>query len=203
MAKPGPRPRGEYAGKGATLSARITIGTRQSLAAAAEVNGRSISAELEARLARSFGSQADLRDWGSDESYAVLRAVAEGMKDAENLVGQPRLGHAYARALMIEVAHHILEALRPSGKPVPPVTFPNLPHLDDLPGAREALRKHLAKQSPKTIALPLAATVIARLQAAATSGSVEFGVFQQIASVLAPHITKPVLPIPDTDGGSL
>jgi hypothetical protein len=199
MAKTGPKPRGEFSSKGATLSARITVGTRQRLAEAAAENGRSLSAELEARLARSFGTEGDLRDWGERESYELLRAIAEGMKDAQVLAGKPLLEDAWTFDLTVEVMRGVVEAFRPPGKLVPPETFPDLPYLRDFPEMKRDLRAQFATKPMETIAAPVVAGVIARIQAAAASGSIKFGIFQQISSVLAPQIIQPVLPLPPTN----
>lgn len=203
MARRGPRSRGRYETKGANLSARITVRARERLRAAAEANNRSMSAELEARLAHSFGREADLRDFGDDQTYALLRLVAEAIRDSEALVGKRWIEDPFSFDLMAEVTRLFMGALRPggpSGKRSAPDTFPNLAYLNNFPAVKQGLREDLAKRPLKALAYPLAASVIARLQAAAASGSAEFGIFQQVASALAPHITAPVLPLQLSDG---
>src|SRR5438067_8174121 len=200
MARRGPRPRGDYGGKGATLSARITTKTRERLIVAAQANNRSISSELEARLAQSFGKDADLRDFGTDQTFSLLRLVDEGIRDSEALVGKTWIEDPFSFDLMAEVARLFMDALRPRGKRVPPNTFPNLEYLNNFPDVKQGIRAHLAKQSSRALAYPLAASVIARLQGAAASGSVEFGIFQQVAGALAPHISAPVLPLVRSGG---
>src|SRR5579863_3875765 len=55
MGKRGPKPKAQYARKGATLAVRITAETRKRLDEAAEQNeARSLSQEVEQRLLRSF-----------------------------------------------------------------------------------------------------------------------------------------------------
>jgi hypothetical protein len=193
MAKPGPKPRGEFAGKGANLSARVTVGTHERLKAEAKKNRRSVSAELEVRLQRSFGEQADLRSFGSDESYALLRFAAEVMKDAQRFVGKSWDENPYAFALALEAVSSSFEALHPKGKLVEPDTFPNLPHLNSLPPeVRQHVRDDLVKLGHKAVARSLAGAKLIELEAAAKSGSPD-NPLRQIALVLVPLITSPVV----------
>ena len=197
MAKPGPKPRGEFASKGATLSARITVETRRRLVEEAKKNNRSLSVELEERLERSFVDQADLQDFGSDQTYALLRFLADEIPRAQALVGKRWYEDRYAFDLVAETVRLIWGAFRPggpNGTRFPPDTFPNYPGLERFPEEKRRLRADLAKRPLREIASPLAEGAVALLQAAVNFPS--GNPLRQLALVLAPLITSPVPPPP-------
>lgn len=197
MAKSGPRPRGEFGSKGATLSARITVSTRERLAEEARRNNRSLSAELEARLTKSFGDQEDLRDFGSDQTYALLRIVSEVIKRAQGIVGKRWYEDRFAFDLVAETVRITWGAFRPGGpraKRVPPDTFPNYPGLDSFPEEKRRLREDLAKRPFREIAYPVAAGAVADMQAAVNFAP--DNPLRQLALILKPLITSPILPLP-------
>ncbi len=88
-------PQGEYAGKAATFSTRITPGLRAALDRAAKRNGRSLSQEVERRLENSFDKklQRDRREeladsFGGTEGLGLVLLLGE-------LVNQVTVGGAY------------------------------------------------------------------------------------------------------------
>jgi hypothetical protein len=77
MAKRGAVPKGEYVGKSAVLSTRITPDLREGLQNAANKSGRSLSQEIEYRLRRSFGEDQKISDlFGSDSIFILVRMIA-------------------------------------------------------------------------------------------------------------------------------
>ena len=86
MGKRGPKPRGEYGGKGgrtAVLSTRLQPDTRARLVAAAKANGRSLSQELEHRLRRTFTEDDKAIDWyGSEKTAAVVKLIGATIQSA-------------------------------------------------------------------------------------------------------------------------
>jgi hypothetical protein len=67
--RPGPRPRGPFEDKRATLTTRITEETRKKLDKAASANGNSLSQEIESRLEQSF-------QYGGPRTSELLRRLA-------------------------------------------------------------------------------------------------------------------------------
>jgi hypothetical protein len=73
----GRKPKGEYEGKAAVLSTRITKELRQALTRSSKVSGRSLSQEIERRLRRSFDEDRRFDETlGGRENYAILRLIA-------------------------------------------------------------------------------------------------------------------------------
>src|SRR2546423_7379603 len=92
MAKAGRKPKGNYASKGATMSARLTVNTRRRLDCAAKASGNSVSEEVERRLIASFDKDEvqTIRSFGHPQTYALLRLAAEAIKQVEEIAGHNR-----------------------------------------------------------------------------------------------------------------
>jgi hypothetical protein len=91
--RPGPKPRGPFEDKQATLTTRITASTRRHLEEAAEASGLSLSQEIERRLERSFKEDyADdevIRErWGDKLTYRLTKILAEVKMLIEARTGQ-------------------------------------------------------------------------------------------------------------------
>ena len=86
MGKRGPKPKGEYGGKGgrtAVLSTRLQRDTRARLVAAAKANVRSLSQELEHRLRRTFTEDDKAIDWyGTQQTEAVVKLIGATIQSA-------------------------------------------------------------------------------------------------------------------------
>jgi hypothetical protein len=77
MAKRGPAPRGEYAGKSKVLSTRIRPDTRAALELAKKDSGRSLSQEIEYRLRRSFQADDKIEAaFGSRRNYRLMQLIS-------------------------------------------------------------------------------------------------------------------------------
>src|SRR5438094_547490 len=96
----GRKPKGEFSGKSATFSTRITPNLRKALDAAAKKSGRSLSQEVEHRLADSIYGRSDDR---ATRAFCFLiselaRAVGFGHWD-RNWHNDPRLREIFKLAI--------------------------------------------------------------------------------------------------------
>ncbi|HLJ20064.1 MAG TPA: hypothetical protein VKU84_07695, partial [Stellaceae bacterium] len=82
--RPGPRPKGPFEDKRATLTTRITQETRDKLDASAVAAGRSLSQEIEFRLESSFAAD---EVFGGARAAALFRMLAGAAKDIEARLG--------------------------------------------------------------------------------------------------------------------
>jgi hypothetical protein len=79
-AKRGRAPKGEYAGKTAVMSFRITPDTKAALMKAAAMSGRSLSQETEHRLRRGLDEDERISGfWGDSKTFAMMRLVAQAV----------------------------------------------------------------------------------------------------------------------------
>ncbi len=128
MGKRGPKPTGGYGERTVVLSTRITSATRAALAKSAAKQQRTISAETEYRLRRSFDEDEKVVQlFGGPQMYAILRLIGATM----NMAGQfaldwrpttkklhePWLQDPYAYNQAVQATMSVLEALRPPGDP--------------------------------------------------------------------------------------
>lgn len=125
----GRKPRGEYAGKTATITTRITPAVRAGLEREARRNGRSLSQEIEKRLDDSLkAGNRKLQDraWGLPRHKALAAVLANVLQRAEDWTGIEGFdGRDYRRdPFTFEVGRLafalLLERLRPVGEVVAP-----------------------------------------------------------------------------------
>jgi CelD/BcsL family acetyltransferase involved in cellulose biosynthesis len=123
MGKRGPRPKGEYGGKGgrtAVLSTRLQPDSRARLVAAAKTNGRSLSQELEHRLRRTFTEDDKAVDWyGSGQTAAVVKLIGATIHSAAARVSK-RGKHDWLEEQwlfddVMDAIAHVLLWFRPGG----------------------------------------------------------------------------------------
>lgn len=131
----GPRPRGPFSQKDAAMATRVTADVRHALEAAASRNNRSLSQEVEIRLARSFEPEPHLdellvRHYGP-QGAALIQIIGREMRAQIN-AGAQRLrasdgtavhfesdwmGEPTTYALLERACTEILRVLRPAGVP--------------------------------------------------------------------------------------
>jgi hypothetical protein len=99
----GRKPRGEFKGKSATLTTRITPGTRAAMERAAQKNGRSLSQEVERRLNDSVLNDRNRRP----DVRALVEAIAIVTEKVEIATGKNWLQDAFTA----EALRHGIEAL--------------------------------------------------------------------------------------------
>jgi hypothetical protein len=167
MGKRGRQSRGEYASKGATLSARITKGTRERLDAASKAGGLSLSQEVESRLRASLDEE-DLL--GGPVTTWMLSSVAKSIGDIEGRTGRRWYDDPYTfdecRTFIIDwMDHH----LRPEGKAVPPqqtgrlaIPNPTRPSAVALQNAVSGLMLFMAAMNAKVKVPDAQASVVKR-----------------------------------------
>jgi len=113
--RPGPAPKGEYVGKSAVLSTRITQDLRDALESAASTSERSLSQEIEYRLRRSFREDQRVADtFGSRQNYALLRILA-GIFDQGPVPASAGLDDPANFNHVMGTITTVLSALRPDG----------------------------------------------------------------------------------------
>jgi hypothetical protein len=146
MGKRGPKPTGEYSSKGATLSARITTGTRAQLEKAASESGLSLSQEVEARLARSLAAdQSAFGDFGFSTEFWLCRLIAEAIKHVDEFTGQSWRTDPFTFEVMASAIASFLKAFRPAGELAMPETIKPLRDLRATPREMQSdLRKFLS-----------------------------------------------------------
>lgn len=82
--RPGPKPKGPFEGKRKTLTTRITENTRTALEDAATQNDRSLSQEIEFRLAKSFLDERSEKD--QVEQLVTIFDGIENMRTAAKIM---------------------------------------------------------------------------------------------------------------------
>ena len=198
MAKAGRKAKGNYASKGATISARLTVNTRRRLDDAAKASGNSLSAEIERRLIASFEKDEvyGISTFGHPQTYALLRLAAEAVKQVEGLTGAKWYQNRFTHDATTDAVMTILAAFRPPGNKRAPVSFPMNPALDAWPESKRAVRKATEK---RRVGVAAAKTPIASMQAAPGITAEEFKGYRQIGDKLLRRLGKPVLPLPKSD----
>jgi TraY domain len=99
----GRKPKGEFGGKSAWLSTRITEETREKLEAAAAKSGRSLSQEIEARLKQSFGIQ--------QEGDPQLKAIGYLLRQLTIMIGPQWYSDPWAFSAFRAGTNNLLESL--------------------------------------------------------------------------------------------
>jgi hypothetical protein len=110
----GRKPKGDFAGKAAWLSTRITPELRKNLDRAAKESGRSLSQEIERRLRDSFGIQRE-RNPFLRALFFSFALMARQMPFSRELRSDPFTFHAFKFAVIA-----FLERLAPPGQIVSP-----------------------------------------------------------------------------------
>jgi hypothetical protein len=105
----GRKPRGEFKSKSATLTTRITPGTRGAMERAAKESGRSLSQEVEYRLRLSIRLDLDLNH--QRHIRALGRAIALLTQQVERATGKcwrddPFTGEALRHAIEFLISHY-------------------------------------------------------------------------------------------------
>ncbi len=120
MGKRGPQPKGEYGrdgGRTAVLSTRLQPDTRARLVAAAKVNGRSLSQELEHRLRAAFVEDDKAVDWyGSGQTAAVVKLIGATIQSTSARVAKHDwLKEQWLFDDVMSAIAHVLLWFRPGG----------------------------------------------------------------------------------------
>lgn len=131
MGKRGPKPQSPYDGARKVISTKVTSTLRGDLEKSAKDNGRTLSAEIEHRLRRSFDEDQGLIErLGGRQLYAILRLISATMNAAGRqsmyfkYCGPSKedqwLNDPYAYDRATKATNVVLEALRPPGESKPP-----------------------------------------------------------------------------------
>jgi hypothetical protein len=187
MGKRGPKPR-----KTAALGARLPAAMRKRLEEAATANKRTLSGELEARLAYSFDFEQPSRDEACERAFQnmILRAI----KGASTNTGQDWLQDPYTFELAVSAVVRFLERFRPEGEAKAPDTMAMTRDLPPGHPWREQLSKMFAAAPPDTLADAIAGGIVIQLQqAAAGSERPDLAPYWGAAEYLAGLLTDPVL----------
>jgi hypothetical protein len=144
MGKRGPRPTGKFSKKGANLGLRVSDDLRRHIAEAAKANKTSLSAEVEARLARSFELDAS----PTDRSLADMLGAA--MNAAATRSGKDWGRDPFTFSVMLTAVTAFLERFKPEGVVAIPDTLEALRY-DWPPDMRAALVESLTKDPAKVI----------------------------------------------------
>jgi len=150
-------PRGEYAGKSATITTRIRSDTRSALEGAARANRRSLSQEIERRLRESLSS--------TERQVGHIRAIRELAKIAaeriEEVTGAGWLTDAFTAEAVLHTIDQVLSHFAPplQGSPTVP---------DRLERLVAAMPSEIAEAYRRPIALALmqATGIIAWIESA-------------------------------------
>lgn len=119
MGKRGPSPRGEYEGRTAVFSTRITPETKQMLVKKSRESGRSLSQEIEHRLRRSLDEEKTIISiFGDRRNYAIMRLLSSVLLADQHLAAKGKVSwlddpDAFNNAVNKVVA--VLELFRPAG----------------------------------------------------------------------------------------
>ena len=143
----GRKPRGEFKGKSATLTTRITHETRAAMERAAQKNGRSLSQEVERRLYDSARNERSRRV----DVRALAEAVAIVTEKVELATGKQWLqdaftGEALRRGIEVLIRHfapHGAQVVPPRVEEAAPRVLPEASERDRSPtgvGETEALK---------------------------------------------------------------
>jgi hypothetical protein len=121
MARKGRKPQGEYAGKSAVFSTRITPKLRAALECEAERSKRSLSQEVEWRLRQSIEQAEKLeRIWGEPRNRALAQIVSRLARGVEAFTGASWREDAFTFLALKSAIEVVLSQLRPA----PPATLP-------------------------------------------------------------------------------
>lgn len=109
------------AAKSASFNTRITPELRGKLDQAAAGSNRSLSDEIEERLARSFAFEDEaLKSFGSRQDYAVCRLLADLMRKLSVATGRSWREDPWTHEQLKIGIVRLLAALRPEGEAVQP-----------------------------------------------------------------------------------
>ena len=161
MGKRGPAPKGDYAGKSKVLSTRITPETRTHLEAASKATGRSLSQEIEHRLARTFRDDRQIESvFGSRRNFMLMRLIAAIAATPHNpkhpgadWLDDPFLFDQVAQSISV-----LLPLVRPQGHYATVAAADSPDRLNSLLGSAQgaiATMKHLQAIHSADPALPL------------------------------------------------
>jgi hypothetical protein len=125
MGKRGPATKGEYLGKSAVLSTRITPELRAHLEDAVKRSGLTLSREIEHRLRRTFHEDEKIAEgFGSRRNRALMKMVAMAMQTAWN-PDRPDaewLDDPWMFEQVVRLVNNVLEGARPQGV-IPPLSW--------------------------------------------------------------------------------
>ena len=110
----GRKSQGEYKGKTATLTTRITLDTRTALEKAAKETGRSLSQEIENRLRRSIASDHGSGEEKHNRAFGRLALELAGMVEA--MTGEGWRTDPFAHRALRAALNIILDRLAPTGE---------------------------------------------------------------------------------------
>ena len=157
MGKRGPQAAGEFSSKGATLSARITVGTRRRLEQAAKASGRSLSQEVEVQLGYSPHE-------GQSTNRNLLWLIGKVIERTVQFTGQDWVRDAYTFHLMVEAVRVLLAKFRPEGTVAMPETIQLVSSLQGAADLKEEMRSILQRHPSEYFADMMVNGVIADLQ---------------------------------------
>ena len=115
----GRKPRGEFRGKSAVFSTRITPELRAALEREAARSGRSLSQEIERRLTDSM-SKAETRKWGPPRTESMMFFLAQLIDSIESETGQRWIDDPFTFQAVYFGLNLIFSMLKPDGDVVPP-----------------------------------------------------------------------------------
>ncbi len=192
MAKRGPKPRGDYAKKGATLGARITVQTRELLDAAATASGLSLSEEAERRLARSLSAD-------GETEHHLLQVVRELMQRTQGFTGADWVSDPYTFDLMLAVIVVLLSSFRPEGAARVPDTLQPLRGVADAPQQiRDQFRAMIENEPADAFARSIAGGVLIDLQQHGERlGRHQRALYKRAAQYLNGLLPGPIMPRQD------
>jgi uncharacterized protein (DUF1778 family) len=117
----GRKPKGEFAGKSATITTRIRPDTRDALEEAAQVSGRSLSQEVEFRLRASLQKPSDAKQRNQALGYAIsFMAEAIEKVTGRSWLDDPFTGRALWHAIDV-FAYYFAPAVTGGSVDVPPL----------------------------------------------------------------------------------
>lgn len=117
----GRKPRGEFRGKSATLTTRITPELRQGLEREARRNKRSLSQEVERRLRDSLAYPEKVRKaWGAPHVHALARLVSRAVSNIEWSTGKRWHADLFTGQAVRVAIEVILNRIVPEGPMVIP-----------------------------------------------------------------------------------
>ncbi|HLJ20097.1 MAG TPA: hypothetical protein VKU84_07860 [Stellaceae bacterium] len=195
MGTRGPKP--HYSGKGAALSARISLDTRERLDKAARRARHSLSEEVEARLASSLDQEAL-----EPTERALLEMIGRAITAADKWTGKTWLADPWTFHLMRRTVSLFIDSFMPEG----PVTVPDTiePYRELRGPALKLKAKFLADfekagfRAVEAIADAMARGLIAALeQAAAGNADPRLDSYRRAATRLEGLVTAPVLRQPE------
>lgn len=125
----GRKPKGEFSGKGAWMSTRITQETRDKLEAAAKESGRSLSQEIERRLDDSFGIQRE-QDPRLRALFFLISETIRAIPGSGDVFTDP---HRFQQ-LKTGVATLLTKFTPPGEVVAPEATSPDMQAVMEIPG---------------------------------------------------------------------